>query len=40
MSFAEPYRSLKRDELITSSHHETWRKARDLAQADSFAPAG
>ena len=40
MTFAELYPSLKRGELIIGSQDETWRKMWDMAQADSFAPAG
>jgi len=39
MTFAELYPALKRGELLTGAHDETWRKAWDMARADSFAPA-
>ena len=39
MTFAELYPALKRGELITGAHDETWRKAWDMARADTFAPA-
>ncbi len=39
MTFAELYPALKRGELITGAHDEVWRKAWDMARADSFAPS-
>src|SRR5271165_6958563 len=39
MTFAELYPALKRGELITGAHDETWRKAWEMARADTFAPA-
>ena len=39
MTFAELYPALKRGELITGAHDEVWRKAWDMARANSFAPS-
>ncbi len=38
MTFAELYPALERGELISGSRDEIWRKAWDMARADSFAP--
>jgi hypothetical protein len=39
MTFAELYPALVRDELIGGSRDEIWRRAWDMARADSFTPS-
>jgi hypothetical protein len=39
MTFAELYPALERGELISGSRDEIWRRAWDMARADSFTPS-
>ena len=38
-TFAELYPALERGELISGSRDEIWRRAWDMARADSFTPS-
>jgi hypothetical protein len=38
MTFAELYPALKKGELLADAPDDAWRKAWDMARADSFAP--